>query len=61
MEAKEALTLMYKSWKFLEKRGNAAVVVLPAISEAWTLWETTALAYPASFNMHVYRWWLELQ
>jgi hypothetical protein len=55
-EAKEALTLMYKSWKFLQKRGNAAaVVVLPAISEASTLWETIALAYPASFNMHVYR------
>jgi hypothetical protein len=56
MEAKEALTLMYKNWKFLQRRGNAAlVVVLPAISEASTLWETTALAYPASFNMHVYR------
>jgi hypothetical protein len=34
MEAKEAPTLTYKSWKFLQKRGNAAVVVLPAISAA---------------------------
>jgi hypothetical protein len=35
MEAKEAFTLTYKSWKFLQKRGNAAVVVVwPAISEA---------------------------